>query len=126
MTIDTVSQLLTHLRNAAMAKLDTAYVPQTGINERMLGLLKSEGLIGNYSRDEERRLLVVSLLPIALPLTQVSKPGARRYAGWRELKTIGRGTLLLVSTPQGVMTGHDATARKLGGEVIARIRQEAQ
>ena len=124
MTRDTVAQLLTHLRNAALSKRHDAAVPQSKLNERILSVMKSEGIILSYRLEEERRQYLVALGLQSLPFVQVSRPGARRYLGWRSLRKFAQGGFLLVSTPQGVMTAKTAYDRKLGGEVLARLRRE--
>jgi small subunit ribosomal protein S8 len=60
--------------------------------------------------------------PVISGLTRVSRPGRRRYVGHTEVPRVqgGMGTAI-VSTSTGVMTGHQARAKGVGGEVVAYI-----
>ena len=55
-------------------------------------------------------------------LRRVSRPGQRHYVAAGEIPKVqgGLGTAIL-STSQGVMTGHDARRAKVGGEVVAEV-----
>ena len=55
-------------------------------------------------------------------LKRVSRPGQRTYvqAGGIPKVQGGMGTSI-VSTSKGVMTGHDARAAGIGGEVLAQV-----
>ncbi|MCA9381231.1 30S ribosomal protein S8, partial [Candidatus Dojkabacteria bacterium] len=60
--------------------------------------------------------------PIISELKRVSKPGIRKYRGYREIKPIKQGIgISIFSTPKGVMTGNDAIKQKIGGEYICEI-----
>ena len=53
---------------------------------------------------------------------RVSKPGRRVYSGVREMPLVFGGLgITIVSTPQGVMTDHEARAANVGGEVLCRV-----
>ena len=55
-------------------------------------------------------------------ITRVSKPGRRVYVKSAEIPKVksGRG-IVLISTSQGVMTGHEAARQKLGGELLLKV-----
>ena len=52
----------------------------------------------------------------------MSKPGRRVYVKSAEIPKVksGRG-IVLISTSQGVMTGHEAARQKLGGELLLKV-----
>jgi small subunit ribosomal protein S8 len=60
--------------------------------------------------------------PVISGLRRVSRPGRRRYVAREEVPRVqgGMGTAI-VSTSTGVMTGHEASAKGVGGEVVAYI-----
>ena len=55
-------------------------------------------------------------------ITRVSKPGRRQYVGAREIpRVLGGMGVSVVSTPRGVMAGHQAKKQNLGGELLLTI-----
>ena len=55
-------------------------------------------------------------------LKRISKPGLRVYAKSEEIPRVLNGLgIAIVSTSKGIMTGKDAKASNLGGEVLAYI-----
>jgi small subunit ribosomal protein S8 len=60
--------------------------------------------------------------PVIMGMERVSKPGRRRYVGSTAVPRVqgGMGTTI-VSTSRGVMTGHDARRRGVGGELVAKV-----
>jgi small subunit ribosomal protein S8 len=60
--------------------------------------------------------------PVISGMRRVSRPGRRRYVGRGDVPRVqgGMGTAI-VSTSTGVMTGHEATAKGVGGEVVAYV-----
>ena len=55
-------------------------------------------------------------------LERVSRPGRRTYVDSTHIPRIqgGMGTTI-ISTSRGVMTGHEARQRGVGGELVARV-----
>ena len=55
-------------------------------------------------------------------LKRVSRPGRRTYVDAKHVPKVlgGMGTTIM-STSQGVMTGHDARKAGVGGEVVAQV-----
>ena len=55
-------------------------------------------------------------------LRRISRPGRRRYVAHGEIPRVlgGMGTAIL-STSVGVMTGHEAKQKGVGGEVVAYV-----
>ena len=55
-------------------------------------------------------------------MKRISKPGLRVYAKSNEIPRVLNGLgIAIISTSQGIMTGKDAKAANLGGEVLAYI-----
>lgn len=124
-----VSQVLTHIRNALLVEKRETFVFRSHFVESILNCLKQEGIVLNFEpvENDPRQVFRVSLPADRkdLRLEQISKPGSRNFASSSQLARIGRGQLLLVSTSSGVMTGRSAIKRHLGGEVIVRIGRES-
>lgn len=132
MVNDTISDVLTRIRNAQMARQLAVRIPVSKIANSVLGLLSSEGFINSIEKkkDREERFeeFEVSLkylsdgTPLMKELKRVSKPGRRVYKNVDELEKVHCGLgILVVSTSQGVMSDREARRKKIGGEVLAKI-----
>jgi len=128
MTInDPISDMLTRIRNAGMARKATTSMPSTKVLVAVAGILKSEGYITEYQVIEKspQNELMVTLRYGAdkrhaiREIKRVSKPGLRVYAGKERVPRVRSGLgIAIVSTTQGVMTGYEARRRGIGGEVL--------
>lgn len=55
-------------------------------------------------------------------LQRISKPGLRKYASSNEMPRILNGLgIAIVSTSHGVMTGKQAQAKNVGGELLCYV-----
>ena len=55
-------------------------------------------------------------------ITRISKPGRRQYVGAKEIpRVLGGMGISVVSTPRGVMAGHQAKKQNLGGELLLTV-----
>ena len=130
MMTDPVADMLTRLRNAALAKHATTVIPRSKVKEQIAQILKREGYIVDYEvlTDSPQGSIKVTLkygedrTPALSGLKRVSKPGLRVYRGKTEIPRVlgGLGTVI-ISTPMGLMTGRDAWRQNVGGEVLAYI-----
>ena len=127
---DPISDMLTRLRNAGMARQTETTMPATKILVAIAKILKEEGYIEDYRVIEKRPQdqMVVSLRygtdkrHTIRELKRVSKPGLRVYAGKDQIPRVRRGLgIAIVSTPQGVLTGYEARRRGIGGEVLCTV-----
>lgn len=131
MTInDPISDMLTRIRNAGMARKATTSMPSTKILVAVAGILKAEGYITDYQVIEKtpQNELVVTLRygadkrHVIREIKRVSKPGLRVYAGKERVPRVRSGLgVAIVSTTQGVMTGYEARRRGIGGEVLCTV-----
>lgn len=121
----TLSNTLTQLRNSTALGKRQCRVPFTKLNERFLTVLKETNYVGEIQKidGEPRAELEISLLPGRLhEIKGVSTPGRRQYVGYREMPIVKNGLGdVIVSTPQGIMTGRQARDKKVGGELICRV-----
>ena len=127
---DPISDMLTRIRNAGMARQAETTMPSTKILVAIAKILKEEGYIADYRVVEKRPQdqLVVSLRYGAdkrhtiREIKRVSKPGLRVYAGKDEIPRVRSGLgIAIVSTPQGVLTGYEARRRGIGGEILCTV-----
>ena len=131
MVNDTISDMLTRLRNANLAKHQIVEVPSTKMTRNIAGILLEEGFIQSFEEIGENfnAQLLLSLKykgknrqPVITALRRVSKPGLRVYANRKELpKVLGGLGIAVMSTSQGVMTDNKARHQGLGGEVLCYV-----
>jgi len=127
---DPIADMLTSIRNALMARHRRVDVPSSRVKFAIAEVLKSERYIENFKimpnppHDKLRIYLRYNAEqePMIRSLRRISKPGRRVYVKRDEIPRVlgGLGTAIL-STPDGILTGREATRRGLGGELMATI-----
>ena len=121
--MDHISNLITSIRNAELVGHSKLTVPNTKLSVAVLAVLKESGYISNFTEQAETehpRLQIELPQPVTRhTYKRVSKPGRRLFTGADEIPTVLRGLgIVVLSTPQGVMTGKKARKLRLGGEVL--------
>jgi small subunit ribosomal protein S8 len=130
MLSDPVSDYLTGIRNGLSSQHREVEVPASRLKTEMSRILKEQGYIRDYAVEPNPvgETIRIELKytedrePVITGMERVSRPGRRRYVKGTEVPRVlgGMGTAI-VSTSRGVMSGHDAKAAGVGGEVIAYI-----
>jgi small subunit ribosomal protein S8 len=128
---DTISDMLTRIRNACAVRHSTTQVPTTRITRSIARVLKEEGFIENFEEVGEglKTQLVLSLKykgknrqPLITTLKRVSKPGLRVYSNSKDLpRVLGGIGIAIVSTSKGIMTDREARKQNVGGEILCYI-----
>lgn len=136
MVNDTISDMLTRIRNANLVKSQTVSIPFTKISQQICTILEKEGLIESFqsylptvSEGEERENLTLRLKykgrekkPCITNLRRISKPGLRIYTNHKDIpKILGGMGIIILSTSQGLMTDREARIRGIGGEILCSI-----
>jgi len=126
MITDPISDMLTRVRNALMAKKAEVLMPYSRVKFEILKILEREGYVGEVTQAGPREIKVKMTYdngaPVARHIERVSRPGRRVYGSYKELPVVLSDIgLAIVSTSQGIMTNKDARKRHLGGEVICEI-----
>jgi small subunit ribosomal protein S8 len=130
MQTDPIADYLTRIRNAIRAGHDEVEIPLSGLKMEMSRILKEQGYIKDFHRKPASvgEEIEVSLKytedrrPVILGIERVSRPGRRRYVDHKNVPRVQGGTgTAIVSTSVGVMTGHEARAKGVGGEVVAYV-----
>ena len=127
---DPIADLLTHIRNAGMAKHQKLDIPSSNVKVAVATVLKEQGYIKNFkaTSDDKQGVLRIYLKfddnnqPLIHEIQRVSKPGRRVYVGSDEIPQVKNGLgCSILSTSKGVM--HDVAAREaqVGGEVLFTI-----
>ncbi len=129
MVTDPIADLLTRVRNAAMARHDSVMVPASKMKIAVVKILKDEGFVSDFSiiKGEPQRMIKITLKyidkqPAFVGLERVSKPGLRVYSGKKEIPRVYGGLgIAILSTSKGVMTGQEAWKKNLGGEILCYV-----
>jgi small subunit ribosomal protein S8 len=130
MVNDPVADMLTRIRNATMARHRHVAMPGSKIRRRIAEILKEEGFVEDYkwTEDAKQGVLHIELryddrgTCVIEGLRRLSRPGRRNYAGSESIPRIRSGLgIVIVSTSHGVMTGRDARAKGIGGEVLCAV-----
>ena len=130
---DPIADFLTRIRNGIMAAHEEVEIPASRLKREMARILLEQGYIAGFDeapgvpgsagdkllirlKYTEDRTSVIS------GLRRVSRPGQRTYVDAKHIpKVLGGMGTAIVSTSQGVMTGHDARRAGIGGEVVAEV-----
>ena len=132
---DSISDMLTRIRNASLAKKSNVNIPFTNLSQELAQILEKEGFIQSFQLSIDSNDIIIRLKyrskklyrgktkeSCITNLRRISKPGLRIYANYREIPRILGGTgLVIISTPKGIMTDRDARSRQLGGELLCSV-----
>jgi small subunit ribosomal protein S8 len=147
MMTDPLADMLTRIRNAVRIEKPAVEMPASGIKARLAQVLKEEGYIldfqvGKYQTGEGGEAFVTDGVDLAdakavlrvylkygpegerviRHVERISKPGCRRYAGYKDLRPVLDGLgIAVLSTSRGLMSDRKAKAERVGGEVLCTI-----
>jgi small subunit ribosomal protein S8 len=126
---DPIADMLTRIRNAINVRKYEVNLPHSNVKEAVARLLQESNFIDAVSVTDATigktltiRIAADNTNARITEITRLSKPGRRAYAKSAEIPTVkqGRG-LVIVSTSKGMMTGEQAKAAKIGGELICKV-----
>ena len=127
---DPIADMLTRIRNACMVRHTTVAMPASKMKIAIAEILKREGFIRDFQIEEGQPFDTIQITlkytsdrrPVITGLKRVSKPGLRIYTGRADIPRVRNGLgLSILSTPKGVMAGHEAWQEHVGGEVLCYI-----
>jgi small subunit ribosomal protein S8 len=127
---DPVSDLLTRIRNASMARHAYVDVQWSVLNQNIAHLLKNESFIEHFLVKTENNKSHMRIFlrytagrePLIRGLERRSKPGRRHYVGYGEIPKVFNGMgISILSTSKGVLVGSEARNRKVGGELLCYV-----
>ncbi len=128
---DPIADYLTRVRNAIKANHRVVEIPASNLKKEITKILFEKGYILNYKFEEEGpqgsikialKYDVVSKKSAIKALERVSRPGLRRYVGYKDMPRVINGLgIAILSTSKGVMTNKEARDLKIGGEVICYV-----
>ncbi len=132
MNTDPIADFLTRVRNAVNAGHRVVEVPASNIKKEITKILFEQGYVLSYKFEEGKNpqgTIKIALKydkitkePVIKHIERVSKPGLRKYSGSSEIPRVLNGLgIAVVSTSAGVMTGKQAKAQNVGGEVLCYV-----
>ncbi len=130
MQTDPIADYLTRIRNALRSGHDEVTIPSSGLKLEMSRILKEQGYIRDFAPAPARvgEAIKIDLKytkdrrPAIIGIERISRPGRRRYVDHKQVPRVDGGTgTAILSTSTGVMTGHEARAKGVGGEVVAYV-----
>ena len=128
---DPIADYLTRVRNAVMANHRVVEIPASNLKKEITKILFDQGYILSYKFDDSSVQGTIKIAlkynketkePVIREIQRLSKPGLRKYAGSDQLPRVLNGLgIAIVSTSSGVMTGKQAKAQNVGGEVLCYV-----
>lgn len=126
---DPIADLLIRIKNASLSGHKVVSVPHSKIKENLANVLKKEGfLVGvEVLEDKKKKQMTLTLAeekekPLLIEVKRISKPGKRVYVKSKDIKVLKRGLgTLIISSPEGLVTGDEALKKNLGGEVVCKV-----
>jgi small subunit ribosomal protein S8 len=128
-TTDPIADMLTRIRNAIMVRKTEVTLPHSKLKEGVARLLVESNFLDDVKvndatvgkdltikiNDEDSNARITEI-------ARLSKPGRRHYVNSKEIPTVKRGRgVVIISTSKGLMTGDQAKAEKVGGELICKV-----
>ena len=129
MSVDTIGNFLTIIRNGVMVSTPTVSAFYSKMNSSIAQILKDEGFIKNFviEEKENKKYIKVYLKYVdgesaIHEITRVSKPGRRLYEGYKVLKPVkGKLGISILTTNRGIISDKQAQKFEIGGEVICTV-----
>lgn len=132
MTTDPIADFLTRIRNATQANHRVVDIPASNLKKEITKILFDQGYILSYKFEDDNgpqgtikialKYDKITKEPVIRKIQRISKPGLRKYASSTELPRILNGLgIAIISTSHGVMTGKQAKAENVGGEVLCYV-----
>jgi small subunit ribosomal protein S8 len=128
MMTDPVSDMLTRIRNAALARHERTLVPASQLKMHIAEILKAEGYIADVRQEEDPRSLTIVLkygrdrTSAIDGIKRISRPGRRVYVRHDHIPRVLQGMgVAILSTSRGVMSDKEARRQKVGGELLCEV-----
>ena len=122
MVTDPISDYLTRMRNAIMAKHRVVEIPASNLKKEITKILFEKGYILNYKFEVALKYHPVTKMSAISDLKRVSSPGLRKYVSVEEMPRVLNGLgIAIISTSKGLMTDKEARNLNVGGEVLCYI-----
>ena len=126
--MDPISDMFIRIKNASRAGHETVTLSYSHFKHELAKVLERHGYVGGLERKGKRVRKTLDIVlkgdkenPAIHDVALISKPSRRLYLPYREITKSKRGGIVVISTPQGAMSGEEARKAKVGGEIIVEI-----
>jgi len=130
-TTDPVGDMITRIRNASRQGHEFVHMPASKLKAAIAQVLKEEGFVRDFRVEKGTTgfpTLDIHLkydehkVPVIEAISRLSKPGLRKYTGHNDIPRVKSGYgVVILSTPQGVLSDREARKRKVGGELLCQV-----
>lgn len=126
---DPIADMLSRIRNAIAVRKTEVLLPHSNVKESVASLLKKNNFIDKVTVSDASigKTLHVSINnedsnARITEIKRLSTPGRRYYVAAKDIPVVksGRG-IVIISTSKGMMTGKEAKAAGIGGELICKV-----
>jgi small subunit ribosomal protein S8 len=126
---DPIADMLSRIRNAIAVRKTEVLLPHSNVKESVASLLKKNNFIDKVTVSDASigKTLHVSINSEdsnarITEIKRLSTPGRRYYVAAKDIPVVksGRG-IVIISTSKGMMTGKEAKAAGIGGELICKV-----
>jgi small subunit ribosomal protein S8 len=129
MMTDPISDMLTRIRNASLARLERTEMPLSNLRKSVAEILKAEGYVNDVRVSDEGHGKLTIVLKYGrdrksaiVGIRRTSRPGRRVYVGYEEIPKVHNGLgISILSTSKGLMTDSDARRQSIGGELLCEV-----
>lgn len=131
MSIDSIGDFLTIIRNGIMASNQAVLAPYSKMRHQIANILWDEGFVkqvvviegqGITSKKIKLVLKYVDGESVIHNIKRISKPSCRMYSGIKEIKpVIGNLGISILTTNKGLLTDKQAKKNSVGGEIICTV-----
>ena len=127
MSVDSIANMLTQIRNAYLAQHKSTQIFNSKLNYQIVQILKENGFLESIKMTPDKKKINLKLKyhgknPAPTNIKRISKPGCRIYCPAKKIpKVLGGLGISIISTSQGLLTGSQAKEKKLGGEIICEV-----
>ncbi len=130
---DPIADMLTRIRNATQAEHRKVDIPASNLKRSVASLLEKQGYIKKFEDLQEQVPGTLRLylkycerdgkqIGVIEGIRRVSRPGCRVFAGKENIpKVCGGYGIAILSTNEGILTGHECRMRGIGGEVLCEV-----
>lgn len=126
----TVSDFIIRIKNAARARRREILAPYTRITGEIAKVLEKEGFLEEVKEQtvDKKKMLSFKIryknrIPILTDVKIISKPSIRVYTPSKNINVSQRKGMFIfvLSTSKGILTGHEAIKKNLGGEILFKV-----
>jgi small subunit ribosomal protein S8 len=133
MLTDPISDMLTRIRNATLARHERVRIPASRLKQTIADVLKAEGFVSDVSIESAENEAPGKTLTLVLKygrdrvpaiegIRRVSRPGRRIYVQAADIPKVKAGLgIAVLSTSRGIMSDRQARKAGVGGELLCEV-----